>query len=302
MAELLLVLLVTAAAGLAIAWPVLDRRAVAAAASSGDDRETLAARHRLALEAMRDVEADRRAGSLDAAAYAAQREEAEQHAARTLAALEAIAPAHDAPPPPAGGRRMAALLAAGLVGLMLLGFALPAPLGVAERTITDRALADAQAREDARQARIQALLDRLAAEPRDTVTLSKLADAYLAGDTLDDLQRGAVALLALIGLEPEDASAYRRLITAYISAGDWADARSALDSYAGIVGSDDPDLAFFRGLVALRADDDPAEAVRQFDRFLELSPHDARAGMVLSLREQAAAQLDGGQGSDGPGE
>jgi hypothetical protein len=73
-----------------------------------------------------------------------------------------------------------------------------------------------------------------------------------------------------------------------MSAGDWTDARAALASYEGIAERDEPDIPFFRGLLALRADGDEEEAVRQFDRFLELAPHDPRAGMVLSLREQAA--------------
>ena len=100
-----------------------------------------------------------------------------------------------------------------------------------------------------------------------------------------------MALLALIGLEPDNASAYQRLITAYINAGDWVDARSATDAYADVVGEDDPDVPFFRGLVALRGDGDAAEAVRLFDRFLELAPDDPRTTMIRSLRAEAAGEL-----------
>jgi tetratricopeptide (TPR) repeat protein len=171
---------------------------------------------------------------------------------------------------------------------MLIGFALPQPVGIAERTATDQPLADAIAAEDARQAEIARLQAMIADDPTNAQVFSDLADAYLAGPSFDDQRRGATALLVVLSLDPEDASAYRRLITAYINAADWIDARSALDSYAEIAAPDEPDVPFFRGLIALRGDGDEDEAVRQFDRFLELAPHDARAGMVLSLREQAA--------------
>jgi tetratricopeptide (TPR) repeat protein len=158
--------------------------------------------------------------------------------------------------------------------------------------VINQALADAIAQEEARQAEIQALLERISADPSDAEALSALADAYLAGGSAEDRQRGAVALLALIGLEPENASAYRRLITAYIGAGDWTDARAALGAYAGFAAPNDPDVPFFGGLLALRADEDAAEAIRQFDRFLELAPDDPRAPMIRSLRAEATGLLE----------
>lgn len=296
MGELLTLALVFAAAALAVAWPLLDRSPVNIDAPRADARETALLRHRLALEALRDVEADRRAGSLDDAAYATQRAEAEARAAETLAQAEAgDAEVTTAAPDPTPNRAVvtAALLGLGLAALLLVGFALPAPIGIGQRTVTDQPLADAIAAEDARQQTISQMLERLQANPRDTEALSALADAYLAGGAASDQQRGAVALLALLAMEPDNASAYRRLITAYINADDWTDAASALDSYAAIVAEEEPDIPFFRGLIALRGDDDPAEALRQFDRFLQLAPHDARAGMVLTLREQAAELADG---------
>lgn len=287
MAELSLLLLVAVATGLAIAWPLLDAKGVAAAPTAADaDDDARAVRHRLALEALRDLEADRRAGSLDEATYAEQRAEVEARAAATLP-TEAAPPA----PPPGvsttGSRRLALALGAGLLALLLIGFALPAPVGTAERTVTDTQLAEAIAAEDARQADIARFQARIAADPTDAEAFSGLADAYLAGPTFEDQRRGATALLVLINLEPENASAYRRLITAYVTAGDWTDASAALDAYAAFAPDDEPDIPFFRGLIALRGDGDEEEAVRWFDRFLELAPHDPRAAMVLSLRESA---------------
>lgn len=291
MGELLLLLLLLAAVGLAVAWPMLDRGAWEAAAKDSDaDVEDQLARHRLALEALRDLEADRRAGSLDEEGYRQQRAEAEALAASTLPGrADAIPSAKPASASDrSGNRRLALLLGAALAALVLVGFALPEPVGIAERTVEDRPLADAIAAEEARQAEIARLQGVIAADPTDARAFSDLADAFLAGSSAEDRARGAAALLVLINLEPENASAYRRLITAYIEAADWTDARSALEAYRAFADADEPDIPFFDGLIALRGDGDEAEAVRHFDRFLELAPHDPRAAMVLSLRERAA--------------
>ncbi len=255
------------------------------------DREGLVLRHRLALEALIDVEADRRAGSLDQAGYQRQLAEEEARAADTLAALDAAArvgpaPGHGGGTP--GARRAAGRLGGGLAVLLLIGFALPEPLGLGERTSVNQPLADQIAAEAARQADIERLLTALAANPEDPATLSALADAYLAGGAPEDLQRAAVALQVLIAIDPGNTSGYRRLITAYLSAGDLTDARAATDSYRQLVGDDDPDVPFFLGLIALRGGE-ATEAIEQFDRFLELAPDDDRAPMIRSLRAEAAA-------------
>ena len=290
---LLGLLAVAAGAGVALPW---IRRDPAPAPPAIDAAETSDARlrHRMALEALRDVEADRRAGSLDDAAYAQQRSEAEAAAAQTLGELGGAAPGAAAPStrPATGGARRPALILAGALALALAaGSWLPEPFGIGERTVIDQALADAIAAEDARQAEIARLLNLLAGDPRDVATLSDLADAYLAGESGQDLQRGAVALLAVLSLEPDDASAYQRLITAYIRADDWTDARATTDAYALVAGPEDPDLAFFSGLVAWRGEQDADAAVEAFDRFLALAPDDPRSGMVRSLRAEAAGEL-----------
>ncbi len=281
--------LVAVAAGAGIALPWIRGGAEPRPPSDASDARL---RHRIALEALRDVEADRRAGSLDDAAYRQQRTEAQAAAAQTLAELGAAAPT-----PTAAGRngrdarRPAVLLGVGLAVALAVGWWLPAPIGFGERTVIDQALADAIAAEDARQAEIARLLGVLASDPRDIATLSGLADAYLAGEAGVDLQRGAVALLAVLALDPEDESAYRRLITAYIRADDWTNARAAADAFALVVGDDDPDLAFFQGLIAWRGEADADAALAAFDRFLVLAPDDPRAGMVRSLRAEAAGEL-----------
>ncbi len=274
----------------AIGWPLLRRGSAVAPVHDGHaEAEGRALRHRVALEGLLDVEADRRAGSLDDASYQRERAEAEERAAKTLVDAP---PATEvtASPRRTNGRRAAAWLGVALAAAVLVGFALPAPSGLAERTVVNQALADERVREAARQAEIQRLLASFAADPTDAQVISDLADAYLAGTAPEDLRRAAAALQVLLSIEPRNESAYRRLITAYVSAADFADAQAATDSFATIVGEDRPDIPFFRGLIAFRSGDYSA-AVRQFDRFLELAPHDDRAGMISSLRAEAAGEL-----------
>ncbi len=285
MPEPLLLLLGLLAAGALILAPLARPQA---APIIDDEREAAALRHRVALEALRDVDADRRAGSLDDATYAEQLTEAETRAATTGSALEA---ASSQPPPTIALRspsRAIGAAAAGVIGIALrAGSVLPAT-GLANPTVLNEQLAVAQEVEAARGESIRSLLDQVAADPRNSEALSDLADAYLAGSGGEDLVRAAVALRLLIDLEPRRADAYERIVTAYVRAGDYENGRAALDSYAELAAADPVELAFFGGLIALRGEDDPAAAVEAFDRFLELAPDDARAGMVRGLRDEAS--------------
>ena len=300
-AQVLALLAVGGAVALIVASPF--RRPPRPARDASDSSEQVALRRELALEALRDLEADRAAGSLDDAQYLAQREEAEARAAAALAALDAEGAATTAATP--GDERLAgttpnadtrtdgakvALLLGSLLGAVLLvGFVAPgAPL--ANPTRVNEQLAAAMSAERERRAEIERLRDRLAADPRDRQALSALADAYLAGSSEDDLAQGATALLALLRLEPENRSAFTRLITAYIRAGDYDNAAAATEAFAEVAPGS-ADLAFFEGVIALRRDGDADAATAAFDRFLELAPDDPRAGMVRTLRAEAAGDL-----------
>ena len=284
MPEPLLLLVALALAGAAALLPLRSRPA---AADRDDELDAAGVRHRVALEALRDLEADRRAGSLDDAAYAMQLAEAEARAAATGAELTRRRAA--APPVRTGGGRMAAMAAAGVIGLALLGGSLVPASGIANETIVNERLAAAERAEADREARIDELRDALAEDPEDPETLSALADAHLAGSSADDLARAAAALQLLIAIEPDRADAYERIMGAYLRAGDHANARAALTSYAERPTADPAEVAFFDGLIALRGEDDPARAREAFDRFLELAPDDPRAPMVRGLRDEAAA-------------
>lgn len=289
MAELLLLVLVLGAVALAIAWPLLDAVPRSQVEAADSEREALEIRHRLALEALRDLEADRGAGSLDDAAYAVQRDEAEAHAAETLRARDAGAAAPPPAPataPPTGppsatstsGWRVPAVIGIVLSGLLLAGYALPAPFGIAER--------------DARLERIRQLTDVVAANPRDTAALAELSDLYLAGGTADEVARALASLILMRDAVPQSRDAHQRLVTLLVRAGLWEQAGDATARFAEVVGEDDPDIPFFRGLIA-RGNGDEEEAVRQFDRFLKVAPNDSRASMVRGLRDEMAG---GGQG------
>ena len=285
MPEPLLLLLGLAAAGILVLGP-LWRRSESSSAGD-DDHEAALIRHRVALEGLRDVEADRRAGSLDDVAYDEQLAEAEARAAATHTALGTAA---SGPRRPARrGARTTGIALAAVIGTgLLVGSLLPAT-GLANGTVVNEQLAAARDAEAARQDRIVGLLERLEADPNDAEVLSDLADEYLAGSSQDDLVRAAVALQLLMNLDPERADAFERIITAYLRAGDHANARAALDSYVATASADPIEIAFFEGLIALRGEGDVAAARAAFDRFLELAPDDPRAGMVRGLRDEAAA-------------
>jgi tetratricopeptide (TPR) repeat protein len=277
MAEALLLTLVAFAVALAVAWPLLGGTDNAASTLTPPDpeREALLVRHRLALEAVRDVEADHRAGSLDRDAYRVQLAEVESHAAETLRALDA-APTDGTPPPPSPrtSRRAVGLTGGGLAVLLLVGYALPSPFGIAER--------------DARLERIRILTDAVAANPRDTAALAELSDQYLAGGTPEEVGAALASLLLLRNAEPTSRDAHQRLVTLFIRGGLWERATAAVDLYAEVVGEDDADIPFFSGLIA-RGVGDSEEAVRQFDRFLRIAPDDPRVTMIQGLRDQEAA-------------
>jgi hypothetical protein len=253
---------------------------------AADDLGAANLRHRVALEALRDVETDRRAGSLTDTAYADQQAQAEERAASTRAALDRYHPDLAPTAPTTRGRRAAAV-AAGVIGSVLLAGSFIPATGIGNSTSINQVLADAQAAESARQGRIDALRDDLADGPGPE-TISDLADEYLAGSTQEDLVRAAVSLQLLIELQPERADAFERIMTAYLRAGDATNARAVHSSYTDLETADPIEVAFFDGLIALRGEDDPASAVVAFDRFLELAPDDARAGMIRGLRDEAA--------------
>jgi tetratricopeptide (TPR) repeat protein len=271
-----------ALAGVAVLWPLWSARA---AAPAPEDPEDATVRHRVALEALRDVEADRRSGSLDEEGYAQQRAEAEAVAAATLAQAErppGLAPVRD----DVGSRRLA-LAAAAVIGTVLVLGSMVEATGIANATVENPSLAAAEAAEAARQDRISGLLHEIRAEPRDVDALSELADAYLEGTEHDDLVRAAVALQLVIDLAPDRIDAYERLMTAYLRAGDAANARAVSDAYTDLDAADPVEAAFFDGLIALRGEDDPDRAAAAFDRFLELAPDDPRAPMIRALRDEA---------------
>ena len=292
-----LLLAIGIAVAAVVAWPLIRRPANPVAPAARAEAEARALRHRVALEALLDVEADRRAGSLDDAAYERERAEAVARAAATLTDDEPPKPPSPGTPPRAA-RPLVIGLGAVVIVALLVAFALPGSLGLGQRTVVDQALADQLAQASANEAEIQRLLGLFAADPSDPQVVSDLADAYLAGGTADDLQRAAVALQVLLALQPEDHSAYRRLINAYIVAGDYTDARKTTDSYARIAAPNEPDIPFYLGVIAFRQGDN-ATAVEELDRFLALAPNDGRAAMVNSLRAEAAGALSGASASPG---
>jgi tetratricopeptide (TPR) repeat protein len=287
MPEPILLLAGLAAAAVVVLAPLRGR---AVGPWTDDERDAAAVRHRVALEALRDVEVDRQAGSLDDVAYARQLAEAEAWAAVTAKALDHSSASAAGPVRPVPRALTIALAAAAVIGVVLVGGSIAPATGIANQTVTNEALATAQAIEAARQRRIGELLDAFAADQQDAPTLSELADAYLAGTEPEDLVRAASALQLLIELEPDRADAYERIITAYLRAGDAVNARAAHDAYAMLGTADPVEVAFLDGVIALRGEGDAERARAAFDRFLQLAPDDPRASMIRSLRDEAGGE------------
>jgi tetratricopeptide (TPR) repeat protein len=286
MPEALVLAVALALAGVAVLAPLRRPRPSTVADA---ERDAAAVRHRVALEALRDVEADRRAGSLDDRGYAEQLADAEARAASTAAELSSVPEPAVSTPDPTGAH--VAIGIAAVLGLALVAGSLLPAVGIANATDVNEGLATAQEVEAERQASIERLLAALEADPESPETLSDLADAYLAGSTADDLRRAAAALQVLIALEPDRADAYERVIGAYLRAGDGVNARRALDSYAERETADPVEVAFLDGLIAIGGEDDPERAIAAFDRFLELAPDDPRAPMVRGLRAEATGAV-----------
>jgi cytochrome c-type biogenesis protein CcmH/NrfG len=303
--QLVILVLVLLAAGLVVAGPLLwPVQASVEPPLPEEDAAGLALRHRIAVESLRDVEADHRAGSLDEQGYELARADAEERAARTLAALEEARPLRSGGAPgesrgSRSSRKIAGVLGAGIVVLVLAGYFLPAPLTLANGTVVNAQLAAQQASEAARQEAIKRLQASLATKAN-APGLVQLANLYMQGGDAAGNQRAAQLLIAAITLDSKSSDAYQLLITAYIRAGDYVDATAATSAYAKIAPSS-PDIPFFRGLIAYQGSGDRAAAVRWFDAFLKAAPNDERVPMVRSLRAEAAGQLPSGpSGSAGP--
>jgi cytochrome c-type biogenesis protein CcmH/NrfG len=288
MPEIAILLIGLGAAAVSILGPL---RHAAPAPSESDRVEPARVRHRVAIEALRDAEADAAAGLLDPDASSAVLGDAERRAAESRADLDAALASNDGASPTPGARwvRPAAVGGAATLGVVVLVGSLTGVPGFANATVVNEGLAAAQAAEAARQDTIAELLQAVAADPTDAGALSDLADAYLAGSSGDDLARAAAALQLLINADPDRPDAYERLLTAYLRAGDYVNARAAHDAYARLEAADPAEVAFFDGLIALRGENDPERALAAFETFLELVPDDPRAGMIEGLRDEAEA-------------
>src|SRR5438874_2247407 len=205
--QLLILLVVLGAAAAVVVGPLLRPAMGSVPPHVGDDDlASLALRHRIAVESLRDVEADLRAGSLDAEGYLAARADAEERAVRTAAALEDARrdgrQAHRGTVSDAGSaRRVAGALGATIMALILVGSFLPAPLTLANGTVVNAQLAAQQRAEQERQDAIRRLERTLATKP-EAAGLVQLANLYLQGETAGDFQHAANLLLLAIRLDP----------------------------------------------------------------------------------------------------
>ena len=190
------------------------------AALRDETRDGAEVRHRVALETLRDVEADRRAGSLDEAAYAEQLAEAEARAAAT-ADCPGGRSAHRSSPGDGSRRPHRRHRDGRVLAVVLVGARCCPPAGVANSDRRERGAGCRRGRRGGPPGP-----DRGRCWPgswsnaRTTPTaLSELADAYLAGSTAGGPASSPLRLLqVLIRSSPERADAYERVVGAYLRA------------------------------------------------------------------------------------
>jgi tetratricopeptide (TPR) repeat protein len=325
------IVLVVAAAALAVAWPVLRRPGAEPAARAGpaedsgsagspDDVAFWRERKARVLAALRELEADRRAGDISEEDYRALRRSYELEAAQVLQRLDALAGRSAAdlagaarsgsPAGAARGARRAARRPTAGVAWALGGLAFVAVLGLTlaqslrprgpDDTITGNDLGEGggAAAEGAPlvpvdRARIAALEQRVARDSADRAALNELAHLYVATQRF---REAADLSLRVLGADPENAEAMTHLGVVLWANGDPGTAAQALDHALRF----DPQFAeawLFKGLVAFAGLGDPGTAVEAWERYLALAPADASTervrGMLEGARQAAARQREG---------
>ena len=247
-------------------------------------------RHRVALETLRDVEADRRAGSLDDATYAEQLAAAEARAAITRAALDdpqrRPACRRRAAPARRRGRSSARAAAAVIGALLVVGSALPAT-GIANGVVAELRPPVAEAAESARRDRIDELLGRppptLATRPRCRRWQTNTSGRVERGGPRRSGRRAA-------GIDRDRARPRRRVRADHRCVSPRRrpkNARSVPTSYEALEAADPVEVAFFDGLIALREGESAAAAAPSIAS--SSSFDDPRASMVRGLRDEAEA-------------
>lgn len=255
------------------------------------------------LRALRELERDRRSGTLEEETYRALRAETERRAVAVLRALRAREGAGWAVEGGAGGaawRAPAAWRALGEGPLQAPPRARPAPrLAAAVLVVFLVAAGVSLALSSALRARapgepitgaavggaadLAFFEQRVREHPDDVAARLDLADRYLAAG---DVRSATAQYLVALELDPENPEALTRLGFVLFRSGRPERGLEAVDR-ALRVDPDYPEALYYRGLILLRGLDRPEEAALAFRAYLQAAPFGSRREEVRELLTEA---------------
>lgn len=255
------------------------------------------------LRALRELERDRRSGTVEEEAYRALREETERRAVAVLRALRAREGAPwaleagdvaawrdsggwralrgDAGAPPQAGDRSASPLAAAVLVTFLVAAGVSLALSSALRArapgepITGAAVGG--------PTDLAFFEQRVREHPNDPAARLDLADRYLEAG---DVRSATAQYLVALELDPRNPEALARLGFVLFRSGRPEPGLEAVDR-ALRVDPDYPEALYYRGLILLRGLDRPEEAALAFRAYLEAAPFGARREEVRDLLAEA---------------
>ena len=297
-------------------WPLLRSRGTPARllALPPDEREQLLEAKRVVLGALRELEFEHAAGHVSDVDYAGLRARYEAEAAETLRALDALGPAPAPRPAPAPanvrGWRHPAALAAAAVALLVFGVGLG--VGIVRYTEPDRTAATAPmpgagplASLDAPRADgppPAAGAPSAANAPRGPITPEILAGMLQAArESLAAGRYGEAiaAYQAVLKRDPDnvDALTHMGLIAGVAARGEHGpemiDRALGLLDRALKLSPDYPAALLYRGQILYEAKNDPAGAIRSWERFVKVSPPGEDRTRVERMIAEAKARPAG---------
>lgn len=256
--------------------------ALPADAAPASEAARLAREREHLLRSLDDIERERAEGDLDDDAYRMLRDD---YTARIAALTRDLRGG----PAPRRSRRVRALT----TGALVLVFAVALSFALA-RALGTRTEAGQITGTDLTAARVEQLAAAVEAAPDDATLRAEYAQALMTGDRFEALKQfDAAAALDPANAEVRAYGAWMLYLLAQELTG--PDQAVALEGAATraadavAVDPEYPDAHFFSGLIRLRRGGDPATAVAEFDRYLELAPDSPMAEQVRAARDEAVA-------------
>jgi tetratricopeptide (TPR) repeat protein len=253
-----------------------------------DERESL-------LRTLQDLERERVDGELSETAYRRLRSETERRAVIVLRALEARdgegelssgvrrlrpAPSGDEAQP---GRHRRRVLAAALVGALVLGLAIPLLARAVSSRSSDQPITGVAQPRAGADTSLALFEQRVAEHPRDLAARLDLADLYLSSG---NAAAAAAQYLVALQIDPRNAEAQAKLGFLLFQGGKAQEGLRAVNA-ALSVDPGYPEALYYKGVILLRGLDRPSEAAAALRSYLAAAPFGARRSEVQLLLQAA---------------